>query len=159
MANPPDSKDLESWHRFFAIEANNRAWDMAENFDGSTDQAIEMLNAAHASALHWAEAGTELKAMRARLLLGEVHALLGFGETALVLSGEAREYFLGRSTDDWEVALVHAVCAHAAAAAGLSNAHKTSYQAAQRAIDAIQGKADRKIVMQTFSKVPVPGSA
>lgn len=159
MANPPDSTELESWHRFFAAEANNQAWDMASKFDGSTDQAIEMLNAAHASARHWAEAGTELNEMRAKLLLGEVHALLGFDETALVLSGEAREYFLNRSTEAWEIALVHAVCAHAAAAAGLTNAHKTSYKAAEKAIALIENEEDRKIVMETFAQVPAPGAA
>jgi hypothetical protein len=43
----------------------------------------EMLNAAHASAWHWAGVGTELNRMRATMLLAEVHALLGLGQSAL----------------------------------------------------------------------------
>ena len=115
-----------------------------------------MLNAAHASAWHWTKVGTELNRMRAVLLLAEVHALLGFGQSALAYAEEMRTYFLGVQSPDWEVAFVHVVHAHAASAAGDAEKHRTSYGLAAAAIDAISSEVERGIVAGTFSHVPKP---
>jgi hypothetical protein len=156
MAHPPDNTDPMSWHHYFAIENNNRAWNLAAKAGRSADEAMEMLNAAHASALHWSVVGNELNRMRARMLLAEVHALVGFGTSALALADQVRHYFLNRETDDWEIAFVHTIHAHGAAASGASDLHMDSYEAAQSAIDAIADEEDRRIVMQTFEQVPAP---
>ena len=155
MPHTPEDNDPSNWHRYFAIESNNRAWKLAVQ-EGSPDQDMEMLNHAHAAALHWGVVGTDLHTMRARTLLAEVHALLGFGDSALALAVEIRDYFLGRETDDWELAFVHTIHAHAAAVAGDAEGHEASYRAARSAIDAIADEEDRKIVMETFVQVPAP---
>lgn len=156
MPHLPEDTDPKTWHRYFAIENNNRAWDLAAKNGRSADEAMEMLNAAHASALHWGFVGNDLNNMRASMLLAEVHALMGFGESALALAGQVRDYFLNRETDDWEIAFVHTIHAHAAAVAGASELHGDSYAAARSAIAAIADDEDRKIVMQTFDQVPAP---
>jgi hypothetical protein len=153
MAHP--SGDPQSWHRYFAIECNNRAWDLAVRAR-TPEEDRELLNAAHASALHWQAAGTELNHMRARMLLAEVHALLGLGPSALDYAWEACDYFLSRETPDWEVAFMHAIYAHAAAVAGDEEGHRSAYAEAQRAIAAIADDQDRAIVLQTFNQVPAP---
>jgi hypothetical protein len=117
-----------------------------------------MLDAAHAAAWHWEKVGTELNAMRAKTLLAEVHALMGFGESARALSEQVRKYFLVRQTDDWEIAFVHTIHAHASSAAGLLEEHRDSYLEAKKAIDAISDEEDRRIVLQTFDQVPEPVS-
>jgi hypothetical protein len=155
MPHVPEDTDPNNWHRYFAIESNNRAWQLAVQ-ERSADQDLEMLNHAHAAALHWGVAGTDLHVMRARTLLAEVHALLGFGDSALALAVEIRDYFLDRETDDWELAFVHTIHAHAAAVAGDAEGHGVSYRAARSAIDAIADEEDRKIVMETFVQVPAP---
>jgi hypothetical protein len=115
----------------------------------------EMLNAAHASALHWAQAGTELNRMRATMLLAEVHALLGNGKSALAYAVAMRDFFLNQDdTPDWEIAFTHAIHAHAAHVAGETETHGTAYREAQEALDAISDPADRKIVQQTFDHIP-----
>src|SRR5262249_14989841 len=148
--------DPNHWHRFFAVEGNNRAWDLAvEKRDPAGDQ--ELLNAAHASAWHWQVVGTELNHMRAKLLLAEVHALLGHGETALAYAEEMRSYFLGKQDPpDWELAFTHAVYAHAAHAAGRSDLHAQAYEAAEAAVAAVADEQDRAIVLETFRQVPAP---
>ena len=115
-----------------------------------------MLNSAHASALHWSRVGTELNRFRAKTLLAEVHALHGFGASALALADEVRDYFLPRDTADWEVAFVHTIHAHAAAVAGQRDLHEQSYQAAQQAIEEVADEEDRRIVRLTFAQVPPP---
>lgn len=55
-SNHPNDTNPESWHRFFAIENNNLAWELAGRPSRSPDESREMLNAAHAAAVHWAHA-------------------------------------------------------------------------------------------------------
>ena len=68
-----------------------------------------------------------------------------------------RTYFLTRQTDDWELALVHTVHAHAASAAGAVGRYRDSYARAVDAIAAIADEEDRRIVLETFAQVPEPG--
>ncbi len=147
--------DPQLWHKRFAIDCNNRAWELSVQ-DRSPAQDREMLDAAHASAWHWAQVGTELHRMRATTLLAEVHASLGMGATALALAETMREYFLSRDTPDWEVACVHAVHAHAAHAAGRRAEHRQAYAHAAAALEAIADDEDRKVIVKTFRRVPPP---
>ena len=94
--------------------------------------------------------------MRAIMCLAEVHALLGHGQIALAYVQEMRGYFLGRETDDWELAFTHAIYAHAAAVAGKADEHRAAYQAAATALAAIADEEDRVIVARTFAQVPPP---
>ena len=156
MSNEPTENSAEAWHRYFAIECNNQAWDLSVQVrDLEEDDA--MLNAAHASAFHWAETGTELNQMRAGMLLAEVHALLGDGKSALAYASKMRDFFLNQDdTPDWEIAFTHVIYAHAAHGAGASEAHMNAYSEAQAALDAITDPADREIVQQTFDHVQSP---
>lgn len=148
--------DAQAWHKQVAMQCNNRAWALSVQ-PRSAAEDREMLDAAHASAYHWAQVGTELNRMRATMLLAEVHALLGHGPTAMALATEMRDYFLARGdTPDWELAFTHAIFAHSAHAAGDLAAHRGAYQQAVSALAAIEGDEDRNIVAETFNQVPVP---
>lgn len=158
MTSPhEDSADAADRQRRFAMESNNRAWALSVE-PRHPDGDHEMLDAAHASAWHWGQVGTELNRMRATTLLAEVHALLGMGPSALAFAAEMRAYFTGRAdTPDWEIALVHAVDAHAAAAAGRIGEHRDAYRRATDALAAIADEEDRAIIAKTFAHVPPPG--
>ena len=156
MPLPPTDSDLQDWHKRFAITANNRAWELSV-LERTAKQDQEMLDAAHASAWHWSAAGTELNRMRSTMLLAEVHALLGFGASALRYAEEMRAYFVGHETADWELAFTHVIHAHAASAAGAVETHRIAYEKALVAIKAIAEEEDRAIVNKTFNQVPVPG--
>ena len=155
MPHQPDTTDPHSWHRYYAMDCNNRAWSLAVQ-DRTTADDEEMLNAAHASAYHWNVVGDEIHRIRAKMLLAEVHALLGLGETAMRHADEMRDYLLDRDAPDWEIAFVHTVHAHAAAAVGDADQHQSSYEAAEQAIEAIEDPEDRRIVLETFDQVPAP---
>ncbi len=147
--------DIASWHKRFATEANNRAWDLAEA-QRTPAQDREMLDAAHASAWHWSAIGTELNNMRASMLLAEVHAQLGHGVSAFEFAREMHAYFTTHESADWEIAFAHTIYAHAASLAGAHAVYFRAYESAVRAIRAIARDEDREIVMKTFSKVPRP---
>ena len=155
MPKQPEDASPDAWHRYFAMEFNNRAWDLSVR-ERTPGEDAEMLSAAHASALHWSAIGTDLNRMRAKLLLAEVHALLGMADTAMAHANDVRRYFLDQGAPDWEIAFVHAIHAHAAAVSHDPDAHRDSYARAVAAIDAIADDEDRRIVLETFRQVPRP---
>ena len=156
MPRSPEDIKPESWHRFFASTANNRAWEMAEQRASQVDLR-ELLNAAHASAWHWQEVGNELNRMRAVMLLAQAHAMAGFGSSALAYAEEVRSYFLAKpSTPDWELAFVYTVHAYAASVAGSVEQHSQSYVQAARALEGIGDEQERSIVERVYRHVPIP---
>jgi hypothetical protein len=155
VSNSVGETDAQVWHRRFAMSCNNRAWDLSTEVR-TPAQDREMLNAAHASAWHWEQVGSELNRMRATLLLAEVHALLGMGSSALMLAETMREYFTNRETPDWEIAFTHTIYAHAAHAAGRLAEYREAYRQATAAIGSVAKEDDRNIVAKTFSLVPNP---
>src|SRR5258707_521842 len=81
MSQPPF--DLAQAHRWFAIEFNNRAWDLVEQSSRSAEETVEMIHAAHAAAIHWQAVGTKLHAQRAENLLATAYLQAGHSEPAL----------------------------------------------------------------------------
>jgi hypothetical protein len=155
MSDAKASEEATAWHRRFAAGCNNRAWDLSEQTRNAAEDQ-EMLNAAHGSAWHWSRLGTELNSMRATMLLAEVHALLGFGESALAYAEEMRRYFLGVQSPAWELAFVHVIHAHAASVVGDTEKHCASYRLAIAALEAVSNPEERGMVARTFSHVPKP---
>lgn len=157
MPKTPETTNPTDWHRYFAMTANNSGWRLAEQTTRTTAEDEEMLNVAHAAAYHWDTIGTELNHMRAKMLLAQVHALLGMGESAFAYAEAIQRYFLKRDeTPDWEIAFVHTIHAHAAHVAGKMDLHRESYAEATHALDAIAEEKEREIVLRTFATVPKP---
>jgi hypothetical protein len=156
MPHLPETTDPKAWARYFAMETNNRAWQLASQAIRSASESREMLDAAHASAYHWNIVGADLNRMRANYLVAEVHALLGFGASALALATEALSYFDDVEAPDWERAYLHVIHSHAAAAAGDAEIHAASYSLAQAALREVADPEERRVVEQTFVQVPEP---
>lgn len=156
MPKTPEDTSPGSWHRFFAAQANNEAWTLAEVPQSRTG-ALALLNAAHASAWHWQAAGNVLNHKRALMLLAQAHAVAGFGQSALLYANDMRAYFLSDpSTPDWELAFAHTIHANAAHAAGELAQHELSYASAESAIRTLADENDRAMVMRIFEHVPRP---
>jgi hypothetical protein len=75
--------DVPQAHRWFAIEFNNRGWELVELSSRTAEQAQEMIHAAHAAAIHWKAVGTPLNEQRAETLLATAYLRLGKAEPAL----------------------------------------------------------------------------
>jgi len=155
MAERPAADDIAKWHRWFAIECNNRAWQLAEQADRSARETDEMLETAHAAALHWRAVGTELHVIRARLLLAHVLALVD-DRLAMAHARASFDHLTSRSRPDWELAFAHAVLANAARVSGERTLHERHYREAARLGDAIAGAEDKRIFMASFVRIPAP---
>ena len=93
--------------------------------------------------------------MRAVMLLAEVHALCGLGQTAHAYSQMMFEYFTSRETEAWELAFTHTIHARVAFVAGRVEDYHTSYAKAVDMIASLNDE-DRPIVEKTFNSVPKP---
>ena len=154
MTKLPENLLPESWHRFFAITANNAAWDMSESLENVLNHT-ELLDAAHASAWHWRVAGTNTNQMRSTMLLALIHARMDMGPSAWNYAESMKKYFTEISeTPDWELAFVYAIHAWAALACGKLDEYKVSYHKASLCLDAIKDPEDRAVVLKTFSLIP-----
>ena len=67
MTEIPENLQPENWHRYFAIYANNAAWNMSESLENVLNHT-ELLDAAHASAWHWRVACATINQMRSTML-------------------------------------------------------------------------------------------
>ena len=119
MTTPPF--DLEKAHRWFAVEFNNRTWDLVEKDGRSADETQQMLHAAHAAAIHWKAVGTPLNEQRAENLLATAYLKAGRAEPALrhaqrCLALSEQNAAAGTETPfDRATALGCAACAHQSA--------------------------------------------
>src|SRR2546428_14045557 len=83
MAEQPTQEIIEQWNRWFAVECNNRAWDLIEKANRTPAEDREMLHAACASAFHWSKVGKPIHSARGEVTLSFAHALLGHPGMAL----------------------------------------------------------------------------
>jgi hypothetical protein len=154
MSTKLSPEDIARSHRWHAIECNNLAWELSCLPKRSPIQDEEMLNAAHASAFHWAQVGTELNHARAKMLLGQVYAVLEQGNTALHYAQQSYDYLTTHEPPDWEIAFAHAILAHAAFATRDHRLHQQHYAKAKELGAAIKDSEDREIFFKTFNTIP-----
>lgn len=158
MPEEPTEDQLRTWHRRFAVEANNRAWTLCEKSDLTSEERSELLDAAHAAAHHWQKIGTEALVAQAHLLLGRVHALLGHGPLAMKFATAAFDSITSRDCETWEAAFAHAILADAAATSGDTRVHAKRYAAAKALGEQLESE-EKDLFLATFTLIPEPRSS
>lgn len=154
MDDKPTQETIDRWHRFFAVECNNAAWNLTSKLDRTPDEDQEMLNLAYASAYHWSKVGQPINVARSNIALSHAHSLLGDGDLALGYARRALEFFEHHECEDWDVAFAHLEIALAAAVQGKAGLHAEHYETARSLGEAIQEEEDRKIFLDEFDRIP-----
>lgn len=150
----PDRATVERWSRWFAVELNNRSWDLAEQATRSDDEDREMLAAAYGAAFHRSQVGVAANDARAQCLLAHVHSLLKRGNVALQHARRALSLCEHNGLGDWDLASAHIEISRAAAAAGDDALHKQHLAMANDAVAAIAEDEDRAIMANLLASVP-----
>src|SRR5688500_15208798 len=101
---PPEQVELQKWHRWFAVECNNRAWHLASIPSRTDDQNDEMLRAAYSASFHWSSVGKPIHIARSVMLLAHAHALLGHSELALTYARRFLSFCEHNDCEDWDLA-------------------------------------------------------
>ena len=156
MTERPSQENIDQWHRWFAVECNNTAWDLISKPERTAAEGADMLFVAYASAYHWFKIGPELNQARAVLLLAHTHSMLGQGEQAMQYAHSALPYFQAGNGEDWDLAFAHLEVALAAAVSGDRESHAHYYRLARELGEAIHEAEDQEIFLKEFSRIPVP---
>lgn len=154
MTEQPSQETIDQWHRWFAIECNNSAWDLASRSSRTSAEDEEMVNLAYAAALHWSKVGKPIHQARADVTLAHALALAKRGELALRHAQRCLAFFEANPAEEWDIAFAHAEVAHAAAVEGNAVLHAQHYALAKEHGHAIQDETDRKIFMDELARIP-----
>lgn len=73
----PTEEEVKRMHRYFAVECNNAAWDLAEAPERNDEQTQEMIRLAEVAAWHWSKVGMPINFARADMLLGWICNIVG----------------------------------------------------------------------------------
>ena len=158
MNKEPSEQETKDWHRRFGVQANNRAWTLAERSSLEAGEKTELVYAAYAAAHHWSKIGTEDQMSSAQLLLGRVHALLGHAALAMEFATSAFRRITSRASAPWEVAFAHAILANAAAISDEPEVHREHYLKARTLGEGLEDPQDKELFLATFDLIPAPGA-
>jgi len=150
----PDERSKAN--RWFAIEGNNRAWDLAAKVNRTPAEDSEMLLAAYAAAYHWSKVGTPLNHMRAEMTLAHVHAQLRQCGESFRYAQNVLDFCEAHPCEDWDKAFAHAEMALAAAHMNDHWLHSEQYALAEKLGHAIKDKDDRDVFLAEFARIPAP---
>ena len=153
MSSPPF--ELAKAHRWFAIELNNRAWELIESPARTADETAEMLSTAHASRYHWQQVGTLLNHLRGDALVAT--AYLAANKPELALSFAQRSLVLceqpGAEATPFDRACALGAVACALFAMAQTDQARIYYQQAQAEVERFEHADDKAL----FSKLyPAP---
>lgn len=148
----PDPEQVKKMHHYFAVECNNRAWELAEKESRTGDENEELEQAANASAYHWAKIGNAINDARADLLLAEVAAHQGNGLRSLSLAKKCSEVFAGEGSD-WDKAFVHLELALAHTVAGNHEQVGDELEEASRRGELLAEQSDRDFFSESQQRI------
>ncbi len=154
MSESPSPETISRMQRWFAVECNNRAWDLASQSSRTPAEDRELLAVAYAAAYHWSKVGQPLNDARADQTLAHALSTLGHGEMALACARRCLDFFEHNDCADWDLAFAHAEIAFAAAILGDADLHARHYTIAKARGEAIKEDEDRKIFFDELNKMP-----
>ena len=143
-------------HRWFAVEANNLAWDLLALPDRSAADTQRMLHAAHAAAFHWSHVGQPINALRADVLLATAHHAAGRSAEALrYAEGGTALLRADVGATAFDRASVLAAGAAALAAVGQTAESAALLADARAAADQLDDAGDSAVLAQFYPAIRV----
>lgn len=151
----PDQDQIDKMHRYFAVECNNRAWELTEQATRTPEESRELREVAHATAYHWSKVGGEINNMRARTLLAEVAAHEQDGARALQLATECSQYFENGCPEstEWDRAFSTLELAYASAINGRTEEVASLLEKAAARGEQLAEKGDRKFFKDSHQRI------
>ena len=156
MPDPPFDK--QQAQRWFAIEFNNRAWDLIEAPQRSEAESEELLHSAHAACLHWLSVGEPINHLRGQVLVTTAYVTLERPDCAVAHAEKILD--LTKTVDGqtpFDVASVHGAAGAAFRLAGQTAAATEQSSLLQSAFQRIDDPEERRIIWQScWGSPPAP---
>jgi hypothetical protein len=139
-------------HRWFAVEFNNRAWDLVEDANRSPDEDELMIHPAHAASLHWLKVGAVIHHLRGKCLLATAYAAARLGEAATRHDEKCLQLCknAGDEPTAFDRASAYGSAANAYACAGNLVRAEENYRLAVAAAADCSDAADRQVIERLY---------
>ena len=145
MSENQNAFDESEGHKHFAKKFNNIAWEILEKQEKSEEDKELMINAAHASKLHWKFVGTLINEIRGYWMLSRVYSVIKKPDYALLYSKKCLQLCKKNNIFDFDFANAYEACARAAACSGNKAAFEKNLDLAKDTASKIKDNEDRKI--------------
>ncbi|MHA1473916.1 MAG: hypothetical protein ACTSQ5_01885 [Promethearchaeota archaeon] len=137
--------DESEAHKHFAKKFNNTVWEILEKKEKSEEDKELLINAAHASKLHWKYVGALINEIRGYWMLSRVYSVVKKPESALLYSKKCLQLCERNKIIDFDLAYAYEACARAAACSGNKAEFQKYFILANDAASKINDNEDRKI--------------
>jgi DNA-binding transcriptional MerR regulator len=156
MTTTTPTADLDpQTQRALAAGLFNRVWELLERTDRTADDDQELVNAAHASRLHWTGIGGAKEKAIGDWQISRVYSVLGRGEPAVHHARLALSYAGAVEGEPWLLASAYEGLARAYAVAGDAHAAAEWKAKAVARLEEVTDADDREIVQADIDTLPV----
>lgn len=146
--------DIMRWHKRFAADCYNRAWDLMDLAERTAEQDAELLAAAFAQRFHWYQAGDDANKAIADWQVARAASFTGDAEVAVRFAERAVARAEHVSQPDFLRASCYEGLARAHAAAGDAAARDRWVERARDALGSITQDDDRTEIARQIDSVP-----
>lgn len=140
------AEEAAKHHRWFAVEANNTAWELMDKPDRTPDDEDVLIARVHASWYHWAHAGDAKNLAIADWMCSHAYALMGRLEPAKFHAQRCLDRCTRHGVGDFPLGYAHEALARVALMEGDRAAVERHYAEAL-AIGATVAEADDKEIL------------
>jgi hypothetical protein len=139
---------LDEAHNYFAIEYNNRLWDLLDKKNRTEEEDNQIINYAHTSLVHWSEnpKGTIVNIQRGEYMIANVYCYIGIKEQSLYYAKRCLKITEENKENmkDFDIAYAHLIMARALALSENKEEATKYYQMAVYSGNLIQNMEDKK---------------
>ena len=146
--------DLGGWHRKFAVETFNGAWDLIDKAGRTPAEIRAMIVTAMASRWHWDSIGTAENKAVGDWQVAHVLSLAGYGDAALDFATAAYDSVTDNGIAGFMVASTLEGIARAHAARGDASARDDYIARATAALEDIDDAEDRAHIASQIDSIP-----
>lgn len=152
MKNKPITLDA-TVHRYFAVHFNQKVWHLLSKSSITIEEGYELIDLAHASNLHWRNAGTAINQQRGMYLIARVFLAVGNPEAAVIYANKCQSITNQNpeGIKDFDYAYAKEMTWKCELALGnINNAAKLK-KACEKLANLISNEEDKKIFMADFN--------
>ena len=144
-------------HKAVGIQLFNEVWELMDKEGRSIKEEDLMLNAAHASLLHWRKSNpSPVNVARGEWQISRVYCVLNRAEPALHHARRSLEICLDNGIGDFDLAFGYEAVARALMIAGNIEECRKSLDDAKIAANNIQDPEDKALVLKDLSTIVIP---
>lgn len=141
-------------HQFFAVDLNNRVWELLGNSERTEAEDNEMMWAAYASLYHWSVIGQPINIQRGEWMVSHVNSVLGYPESAVRHAERCWELTEEQHLTDFDRGYALEALARAYACAGDKEKARKYYSEAVKVGSEIEREEDTKLFMSDLETGP-----